>query len=107
MPWYAIRTVYLFGTKKDGTNVFEERIVCFDAETWPDAHARAEAEAEEYARKNGFCAHPEQYGYQQDGAALVVQYEIWSELFEANTSLESFYEARYQNFLYTPDDPRQ
>lgn len=52
-------------------------------------------------------AHPEQYGYQQDGTALVDGYELWSELFQANTSLESFYEARYRNFLYTPDEPDQ
>lgn len=107
MPWYAIRTVYLFGTKGDGTNVFEERVVCFDAQTWAEAHARAETEAEEYARENGFRAHPEQYGYLQDGVALVDQYELWSELFQANTCLESFYEARYKNFLYTPDEPDQ
>ena len=55
MPWYAIRTVYLFGTKQDGTNVFEERIVCFDAQTWPEAHARAEVEAEEYAARMVFA----------------------------------------------------
>lgn len=107
MPWYAIRTVVLFGCKRNGTNVFEEHVVCFDAHTWPEAHARGKAEAEGYARENGLRAHPEQYGYQQDGAALVDRYELWSELFEANTSLESFYEARYKNFLYTPDEPDQ
>lgn len=55
MPWYAMRTVYLFGTKPNGTNVFEERVVCFDAQTWSEAHAHAKTEAEEYARENGFA----------------------------------------------------
>ena len=32
MAWYAIRSVYLFGVKEDGTNVFEERVVAFEAE---------------------------------------------------------------------------
>lgn len=107
MCWYAIRTVYQFGTKRNGVNVFEERVVCFHAQTWPEAHARAEAEAAEYASENGFTAHSEQYGYKQDGTALVDGYEIWSELFEANANLESFYQARYANFLYTPDEPEE
>jgi adenosine deaminase len=107
MSWYAIRTVYQFGTKRNGINVFEERIICFYAQTWPEAHSRAEAEAAEYARENGFKAHSEQYGYEQDGTALVDGYELWSELFEANASSESFYNARYVNFLYTPDEPEE
>lgn len=79
--------------------------MCFHAQTWTEAHALAEAEAAEYASENGFTAHPEQYGYKQDGAVLVDGYEIWSELFEANANLDSFYQARYANFLYTPDEP--
>jgi hypothetical protein len=62
MCWYAIRTVYQFGTKRNGVNLLEERVVCFHAQTWPEAHARAEAEAAEYASENGFTAHPEQSG---------------------------------------------
>ena len=49
MTWYAIRTVYAFGTKDDGTNVFEERIVAFEAPTWDEGHAKARAEAAVYA----------------------------------------------------------
>jgi len=103
MSWYAIRTVYLFGSKSDGVNVFEERVVCFYAQSSEEAHERAEVEANEYARENGFEAHPEQSGYRQDGTALADGYELWSELFEAKTSLEDFYEARYAKFLYSPD----
>jgi hypothetical protein len=105
MPWYAIRSVYLFGTKSTGTNVFEERVVCFHGESADGAHVRAEFEAKEYARVNGFELYPEQSGYEQDGTALVDGYELWSELFEADLSLEDFYAARYTKFLYSPELP--
>lgn len=100
MPWFAIRSVYMFGTKTDGINVFEERVVCFDASTSEIAHVRAGAEATEYARENGFELHPEQSGYQQDGMPMLDSYEVWSELFEAKQSLQEFYEGRYTKFLY-------
>lgn len=103
MPWYAIRNVYHFGTKSDGTNVFEERVVCFEAASWPEAHEKAEAESKEYAEANGFTAHSEQYGYEQDGKALIDGYELWSELFESNQTLEQFYEIRYAKYLYHPE----
>ena len=67
MPWYAIRTVYHFGVKLDGKNVFEERVVCFEAESWREAHLRAEAESERYEKANNVIAHSEQSGYEQDG----------------------------------------
>lgn len=105
MPWYAIRSVYLFGTKSTGTNVFEERVVCFHSESADDAHVRAELEAQKYAHVNGFDLHPEQSGYEQDGTALVDGYELWSELFEADLGLEDFYAARYAKFLYSPEMP--
>jgi hypothetical protein len=105
MPWYAIRTVYHFGTKSDGTNVFEERVVVFEAQSWSEAHSRAGVESEQYAKRNNVIAHPEQSGYEQDGAPLIDEYEVWSELFEARTSLEEFYAKRYGQFEYTPEDP--
>lgn len=105
MPWYAIRNVYLFGTKQNGTNVFEERVVCFEAQSWDEAHKKAEAEAAEYARDNGFIAYSEQSGYEQDGNALIDGYEVWSELFEANETLEEFYKNRYTKYEYQPERP--
>jgi hypothetical protein len=102
MPWFAIRSVYLFATKTEGINVFEERVVCFEAETSEIAHVRAEAEAEEYARENGFELYPEQSGYQQDGRPMIDNYEVWSELFEARQSLQEFYACRYTKYLYDP-----
>ena len=45
MSWYAIRTVYDWGTKTDGTAVFEERIVVFEATSWDEAHTKARAPA--------------------------------------------------------------
>ena len=105
MPWYAIRTVYHFGVKLDGTNVFEERVVCFEAESWREAHLRAEAESERYEKANNVVAHSEQNGYEQDGISLVDEYEIWSELFESRASLEEFYSDRYGKYEYHPDPP--
>ncbi len=61
---------------------------------------RAEKEAEEYARENGFELHPEQAGYQQDGRPMIDNYELWSELFEARQSLQEFYYDRYAKYLY-------
>lgn len=53
MPWFAIRSVYLFGQKFDDTNVFEERIVCFEAASAHEAHVKAKRESEQYAADNG------------------------------------------------------
>lgn len=102
MSWYAIRTVYWFGRKEDGTNVFEERVVGFSASSWEEAHRKGDAESDEYAEANNFEAHPEQSGYEQDGDPLIDGYELWSELFESPLSLAEFYERRYAAFLYTP-----
>ena len=88
MPWFAIRTVYHFSTKVDGTNVFEERVVSFEAANFEEAHRKADAESDTYARQNKFIAHPEQSAYQQDGLTQIDGCEIWSELFESRESLE-------------------
>jgi len=105
MPWFAIRTVYHFGVKSDGTNVFEERVACFEASNSAEAHRKADAESDAHAKQNNFVVHPEQSGYEQDGSSLLDGYEIWSELFESQESLEQFYANRYAKYLYTPDPP--
>lgn len=104
MAWYAIRTVYLFGQKPDGTNVFEERVVAFEAASWDEANAKGDAESTAYAEANGFESHPEQSGYEQDGSALIDGYEVWSELFEAKVDLESFYRQRYEAYAFEPEE---
>ena len=104
MGWYAIRTVYLFGVKSDDTNVFEERIVVFEASSWSEALSKAHVESDEYVKHNGFVAHPEKIGYEQDGDKLIDGYEIWSELFEHRSSLEEFYAMRYGQYEYRPED---
>ncbi len=104
MPWFAIRSVYLFHTKSDGTNVFEERVVCFEADTAEAAHDKAFAERDAYAAERGFVAHRHQVGYEQDGAALIDGYEVWSAMFESKDSLETFYAKRYEAFTYQGPD---
>ncbi len=106
MPWFAIRNVYLFGKKADGTNTFEERVVCFEADTTDDAHAKAAIEADKYAADSGFVVHRHQVGYELDDDSLIDGHEVWSILFESNESLEQFYENRYMKYEYAPDpDP--
>ncbi|MDH5712258.1 MAG: DUF4288 domain-containing protein, partial [Gammaproteobacteria bacterium] len=101
--WFAIRSVYQFGIKENGLNVFEERIVCFKAKDFDEAHIKADAESEKYANENDFIVHPEQIGYKQDGNPLMDGYELWSELFESSKSLEDFYQDRYKKYEYNPE----
>ena len=106
MNWYAVRTLFLFGTKRDGKNVFEERIVVFEAEDSDAAFLAAEAEAAEYAKndeRDDFQIQPDLELYVQDGEALIDGYEVWSQLFEANESLETFFKNRYEQYEYHPD----
>ncbi len=103
MAWFAVRSVLLFGKKRDGSNVFEERVVCFRAEDVPEAHDKARIEAEEYAEQNDCELHEEQVGYAQDGDDLIDGYELWSRLYESPLSLAAFYRAKYEIFRYRPE----
>lgn len=103
MAWFGVRSVYLFGRKSDGTNVFEERIVCIEADTGDAALEKSRAESERYAASNGLEVHPERVGYRQDGDRLIDGYEVWSTLFESRQSLADFYEDRYVKYDYEPE----
>lgn len=95
--------MYLFGRKSDGTNIFEERIVCFEAGSATEALEKGEAESERYAADNGFVVFPERESYEQDGAPLIDGYEVWSVLLESRDSLADFYAARYAKYDYVPE----
>lgn len=102
--WFAVRTVFTFGKKPDGKNIFEERIVCFRAEEVDQALDKAAEEAATYADENDLIEiHDESVAYVQDGDALIDGYELWSMLYESELSLDEFYERRYSRFTYTPD----
>lgn len=103
MSWYAFRSVYLFGIKLDGTNVFEERVVCFEASGWQEALTKASKESDAYALENNCTCHPQHSGYEQDGNPLVDGYEIWSELYESPLDLDAFYADRYARFEFHPE----
>jgi hypothetical protein len=103
MAWFGIRTVYHWGEKSDGTVVFEERVVVFEADSSDEAHEKACAEAKTYAEGSDWVIHPDQVSYEQDGERLIDAYEVWSELFEARCSLEDFYTQRYSRFEYHPE----
>lgn len=102
MGWYASRSIYLFSTKENGNNVFEERIVCFEADDVNAANIKAAKESQEYAISNGFKVHDEQLTYRQDGESLIDGYELWSELYEAEKSLSEFYQDHYRKYIYDP-----
>jgi len=100
MEWYAVRSVYHFGTKNDGKNIFEERIVCFKASNFEQANEKGAKESKQYSDDNRFDVYPEQLTYKQDGDTLIDGYEVWSELYESYYSLEQFYMERYTNYVY-------
>jgi hypothetical protein len=101
--WFAVRTIYLFGKKQDGTNIFEERVVVFFAHTESVAFAKAEREADVYAGRFKMQWHPLQVAYVQDGDTLIDGYEVWSELYQSSEDLDSFVKSRYQRYEYHPD----
>jgi len=104
MEWFAVRNIYHCGTNKNNNkNIFEERIVCFYVLDTDEAHARGAIESEEYAHCNNFKSIPEQLVYKQDGEKLIDGYELWSELYESDLTLEGFYMARYTKYIYNPD----
>jgi hypothetical protein len=103
MLWFAVQSLYFCRRKSDGTSIFEERVVVFEAESAAEAFEKAERESDQYARVNDFKAHPVQEGYEQDGEPLIDGYEVWSVMLEARVSLEEFYESRYARYDYHPE----
>jgi hypothetical protein len=103
MQWFAVRSLYQFGRKSDGTNIFEERIVGFQAETPSEAFVKAQRESAAYAADHNFVVHPEQELYEQDGDPLIDGYELWSLLFQSAMTLDEFYEAKYRRYEYRPE----
>jgi hypothetical protein len=101
--WYGIRSIFLFGRKKDGTNLFEERVVVFSAVTVEQAFAKARKEADAYAKVINGKRHSYMEAYIQDGDALIEGYEVWSVLYEARESLNAFVRKQYDKYEYHPD----
>lgn len=104
IDWYGIRTVYHFGKKKYGTNLFEERICVFSGKDSDEAFEKAQQEADEYVKGQKMTWYPLQESYLQDGDPLIDGYEVYSEVFEFDGDLETFYKERYARYDYTPDD---
>lgn len=104
MPWYAIRNVFLFEARNPGPQVFEERVVCFLAESSAEAHAKAEKEAADYATGLGMKRHGAQTGYEIDDEDAPARdgAEVWSELYDFAGTLEEFYAARYARYPHDP-----
>ena len=106
MEWFAVRSIFLFGKKRDGKNIIEERITVFEAEDPDAAFEKAAQEAEEYAKneeREDFEIFAEMELYRQDGDPLIDGYEVWSQLFETHEDMATFFKNRYDKYEYTPD----
>jgi len=104
MRWYAIRTVYKFGRRRN-INIYEERIVVFSGRNWDQAWDKALKESKDYSKGafgKRFIVHPIQSGYEQDGDKLIDGYEVWSELSESKLGIHEFYKMKYTKYEYHP-----
>ena len=101
--WFGIRTFCHFGKKRDGTNIFEERVVVFSATTVDEAFAKAEREGDQYAADREFERHPWLESYWQDGDPLIDGYEVWSTLYQSSEDLQTFVKSRHEQCEYHPD----
>ena len=61
--WFGVRSVFFWGTRADGMNIFEERICVFSGESFDDAFAKSEKEADSYAEFHGFICHSMQEAF--------------------------------------------
>ncbi len=104
VKWFGTRSVYFFGQKKDGANIFEERVVVFSATTEEEAFAKAVEEAKQYAASNDMEWHPWQIAFEQEGRPLIDGYEVWSELYQSSEDLQSFVKSQYEQYEFHPDD---
>lgn len=103
MAWFGVRSLYLCSVKPDGTNIFEERVCCFEGDSFDAALDKSQLAAQTYAQDNDFTWYPESVAYEQEGDTLIEGYEVWSELYESPESLESFWHSRYKRYEYHPD----
>ena len=104
VKWFGIRSVFFFGKKKDGTNVFEERVVVFSANTEEEVFAKAGDEAKQYASAHDMQWHPWQIAFEQEGRPLIDGYEVWSELYESSEDFQTFVKSRYEHYEFHPDN---
>jgi hypothetical protein len=105
VDWFGIRTVLHFGRKKDGTNLFEERVCVFSGVDSDEAFEKAEKEADKYCADLDFGSvwYPEQEAYTLFWEVITEGYEVFSQVFEFDGDLDTFYEERYKRYEYTPD----
>ncbi len=104
--WFAVRTIYKFGKKKNGRNIYEERIVTFSGINLDEIWHKAEIEANEYSlhlRYNGKLKYITTMAYLQDGDKLIDGYEVWSCQYESNYPIRKFIKQKYDVFEYNPD----
>jgi hypothetical protein len=105
--WYALRAVYEHSREEDGTGVFCERVLLFNADNVEAALDQAERESARYLRLNpgfrrigewaAFAIHKNQCP-PESGA------EVWAMIYLDKRSGENFYREHYKNLEMPPDD---
>lgn len=104
MSWFGVRNLYHFGVTPEGNNIYEERVICIKANDFDEAHIKGKKESETYSQENGFTSYTDQVVYKQDGESLIDGYEVWSELYESDKSMEEFYKEHYFKYDYEPNN---
>ena len=105
MSWYAIRTLYHLGTKRNGKYVYEERIVSFCGENFDEAFKKATIESFEYCSCLGNdrqSPYSIKVAYEVDEYTLYDGYELWSNLYESYLNIRQFYKEKYSKYKYIP-----
>jgi len=101
-PWYAIRSTFRIGVKDD-SNIYEERIVVFRAESIEEAFSKAKKEAEQYEYESGFEWIGQLDSYHIfDPEEISEGREVWSEYQESELNADEFLNEKYQRFTYHP-----
>ena len=104
--WYAIRAVYEHGREDDGTGVFCERVLLFQAAVPEAAVEEAQRESAQYLDLN-----PE---FRRIGEWTIVSMqenqqprsgaEVWSMVYLDKRSGADFYHEHYKKLEMPPDD---
>jgi len=101
-PWYAIRSTFCVGVKDD-SNVYEERIVVFRAESIEEAFSKAKIEAKQYESESGFEWIGQLDSYHIfDPEEISEGREVWSEYQESRLGTDAFLKEKYEKFTYHP-----
>ena len=109
MPWFSIRAVYMHERDRDGTGIFEERLLLFRAPDDKRAFELAENESKHYLALNPtFQRVGEWIAFAiREGTEELDGSEIWSGLSRSDMAPDEYYHRRYAEFELQPDEDDQ